>query len=177
MSKAKRVTKVTYKDVTLEQAQQASEQFAVSFTKLSAVETKMNQLIDKVKSRYQDEITLLQEALRQPSEVLETYAKEQKPYWGKKKSLELLHTVIGFRTGNPKVEKKKGFSWDAVRDLLKKYPKFDKFIRKVEDVNKEAILAETDEKMLEDLKDRAFVFIDQDEKFYIQKKQEELETV
>ena len=171
---AKRVSKKTYANVTLDQAQEASQMFAQTKNKLAKIEAKMNEEINKVKAKYADQVTDLSEELEEPAEILEVFAKEQKDSWGKKKSLELLHCIIGFRTGTPKVDKKKGFSWDAVLELMKKNALFSKFIRTTEEINKESILAEKDEKLLDKLESYCFVSIKQDEKFYVEPKVEEL---
>lgn len=177
MAKANRVKKKTVSGVTLDQAQEASELFAVTKNKLEAVEAKMNEKINKIKSDYQEEITELKEELEEPQEVLETFAKEQKSTWGKKKSIELLHCIIGFRTGTPKVVKDKKFTWDAVLELITKNSLLKGFVRSKEEINKEAILAEKNEDVLKLLKEECYVEVDQDETFFVQPKKEEVATV
>jgi phage host-nuclease inhibitor protein Gam len=168
-----KVSKKVIQNVSLERAQDASESFAQTFNKLSKVQVKMNEEINRVRSKYQDEITELQEALEEPQEILEVFAKEQQTNWGKKKSMELLHTVIGFRTGTPKVCKSKKVTWEGVLDLVKKNKTLAKlFLRQTEELNKEAILSTKDESILGQLKEEAFVFIDQEEKFYVDAKEE-----
>lgn len=170
-----RLKKKAISGVTLEQAQEASEQFAVTRNNLSKLETRVNEEINKVKSRYQEQITELQEALEEPAQVLQVFATEQKDSWGKKKSLELLHCTIGFRTGMPKVCKEKKFTWDAVLELVKKSKSLNKlFVRTKEELDKEAILATKDEKVLEQLKEQAYVYVDQEECFFVEAKKEEL---
>jgi phage host-nuclease inhibitor protein Gam len=176
MATKKRVSKKSFKDVTLEQAQSASQQFVETRTSLDKIEARMNEDINKVKAKYIDEVTDLSEQLEEPQEILEVFAKEQKRSWGKKKSLELLHCIIGFRTGTPKVVKEKSFSWDAVLKLMKKNSLFSNFIRTTEEINKENILAEKDEKVISKLKELCYVSVDQDEKFYIEAKREQVET-
>ena len=169
-----RLKKKVISNVTLEQAQEASELFAVKQTELSAIEAEVNEEINRVKSKYQEKITTLKEELKEPFETLEVYANEQQDNWGKKKSYELLHSVIGFRTGTPKVDKKKGFTWEAVVELLKKNRVFKPFIRTVEEVNKEAILAEKNESLIGKLKEDCFITIVQEETFYVTAKAEQL---
>jgi len=171
---AKRVSKRTYREITLEQAQDASLQFATTKNSLAKIEARMNEEINQVKANYKDEITELTEELEEPQEVLEAFAKEQKDKWGKRKSMELLHCFIGFRTGTPRVSKKKAFSWEAVLELMKKETLFSRFIRKTEEINKEAILAEKDKAVLDKLNDLCYINIDQEEKFYVEPKVEEL---
>jgi phage host-nuclease inhibitor protein Gam len=175
MSKTKkdRIKKKVIANVTLEQAQEASEQYTTKTTALSKLEAEMNAEINEVKSKYQDDITELMEALEDPTETLQVYATEQRANWGKKKSVQLLHTVIGFRSGNPKVDKKKSFTWDAITILVKKC--LPEFVRTKDELNKEAILAlKPTDKKLEKLKDQCFISIGQDETFYVEAKKEEV---
>jgi phage host-nuclease inhibitor protein Gam len=162
-------------NVSLEDAQAASEQYATKSNSLSKLEAKMNEEINGVKSKYQERITGLNKELEEPVEVLHVFATEQSKNW-KKKSFELLHCVIGFQTGQPTVTKiKKGFSWDAIVELLKKVPVFKKdFVRSKEEVNKEAILAVKDEAILNQLKEDCFISIEQAETFYVKAKVEEV---
>ena len=136
----------------------------------------MNEEINRVKSKYADQITELNESLEEPMEVLSVFAKEQQPNWGKKKSMELLHCVIGFRTGTPKVIKDKKFTWDAVLELMRKNKVFSRFVRTKEEINKEAVIAEKNEAILNQLREECYISVDQDETFFVQPKIEELQT-
>lgn len=175
-----RVKKKVISNVTLEQAQEASELYASKYLRLSTIEAKINEEVAKIKAKYNEEVAKLQEELKEPEQVLMVFAEEQKSNWSKK-SFELLHTVIGFRTGTPKVDKtKKGFSWDAIVELLKKNKSFKPFIRTKEEINKEAILqlreeVEADAKILNALKQEAFIEIKQDETVFVEVKKEVLE--
>jgi phage host-nuclease inhibitor protein Gam len=167
----------TYKNVSLEQAQEASELFAVNNNQLEILQAKMNKELDAVKSKYADEVTALQKTLKEPVELLHAFATEQQPSWGKKKSMELLHCLIGFRTGTPKVVKDKKFTWDAVKELVAKNKKLAaSFLRTTTEISKEAILACKDEALLNSLASDAYCSIDQDESFYVTSKKEELAT-
>jgi len=176
MAKAKTKKKV-YTNVTLEEANAASEKYSNTQNSLFKIEAKMNEELNKVKSKYVDQIGELKEELVEPEEILHSFATAQKDSWGKKKSLELLHTVIGFRTGQPKVSKDKKFTWDAVTELLKKNKLFKPFIRTKDEINKENILAlkaDKDKELIGLLKEQAFVFVDQDENFFVEAKLEEV---
>ena len=178
MAKAKTKKKV-YTNVTLEDANAASEKYSITQNSLAKEEAKMNEELNKVKSKYVDKISDLKEELSEPEEILHAFASEQKESWGKKKSLELLHTIIGFRTGTPKVSKDKKFTWDAVLELMKKNKAFKKLIRQKDEINKENILAlkasdEKDKPILDLLKEEAYVFVEQDENFFVEAKLEEV---
>jgi phage host-nuclease inhibitor protein Gam len=165
--------KTTISNVTLEQAQAASETFAVAANQLEKLEAKMNEEIDQVKSKYMDNITEQKNQMNEPVEVLEVFAKEQQESWGKKKSLELLHCIIGFRTGTPKVSKDAKFTWPAITELLKKKSAmFSEFLREISEVNKEAVLSCKDEVKLAMLKEECYISIDQGESFYVTSKKE-----
>jgi phage host-nuclease inhibitor protein Gam len=169
-----KTTKKTIVNVSLEQAQEASSTYAKSSTRLEKIQAKMNEEINKIKSKYEVEITQLQESLNEPYDVLETYAKEQKPTWGTKKSSELMQCIISFRTGTPRVDKSSKMTWPSIVAVMKNVKALKDFVRVKEDVNKEAILACKDEKIITKLKDMCQVTIEQDETFSVDVKKEEV---
>lgn len=167
-----RVKKKVVTNVSLEQAQEASELFVKNLNKLEQFEAKMNEEINKVKSKYQEQITDLKESLEEPQEVLRVFAEEQRPNWGKKKSMELLHSIIGFRTGTPKVTKHKSFTWDAITELaVKLHPHL---VRTKTELDKESIIAISSEDGFGSIKKELFIDVVQDETFYVEAKKEEL---
>jgi phage host-nuclease inhibitor protein Gam len=173
------ITKKAITNVTLQQAEEASKTLAEKVNQLEKIKVKMNELVDKVKNRYSDQVTELREEVEEATKILEQYAYEQKSSWDKKKSFELPHNIIGFRTGTPRVTKEKKFSWEAVLELLKKNKAFKRFIRTKEEINKEAILSlnaanEKEKQLLLKLKDECYLFIEQGDAFYIMPKKEEV---
>lgn len=167
-----RTKKKIYSNIGLEDAQKASELFAVTSNKLSGIEARMNDEINAVKSKYQDDINRCSDDLKEPQQILEVFATEQQKNWGKKKSFELLHSTIGFRTGTPKVTKKKGFTWDAVTEIVAKI--FPDLVRTKSELDKDAIIALRDEDSFREIKDQCFIDVEQDETFYIIPKKEEI---
>ncbi len=161
-------------NVTLEQAQDASELFAQNTTKLDKIQAKMNDEINKIKSKYQDDITELQDGLVEPQKILHVFADEQKESWGKKKSIELLHTVIGFRTGTPKVTKSKGFSWEGITELAVQL--FPDLVRTKAELDKDSIIALSKEDGFNEIKKGLFIDVVQEESFFVEAKKEELQT-
>ncbi len=167
-----RTKKKVLVNIDLDQAQEASETYAVNSNKLKKVEAKMNEEINRVKSKYQDDITALQDSLTEPVEVLQVFAKEQQAEWGKKKSMELLHCIIGFRTGMPKVIKDKKFTWDGINDIVSKV--FPNLIRTKMELDKDAVIALSKGDGFDDIKKQCFIDVTQDETFYVEPKVEEL---
>lgn len=168
-----RVKTKVVSNVTLDQAQEASAQFANAATQLSTLEAKMNAEINRVKDKYQDKITDLQESMKEPQEVLKVFASEQQENWGKKKSTELLHCVIGFRTGMPKVTKAKGFSWDAVTELAVKL--FPHLVRTKSELDKDAVIMLSKEDGFGEVKEKIYIDVVQEETFFVEAKKEELQ--
>ena len=164
-------TKV-FTNVTLEQAQEASKDFAKAKNKLLSIEAKMNAEIDKVKSKYQDDITDLNDSIIEPNAILQAFANEQQSSWGKKKSMELLHTIIGFRTGTPKLDKEKGQTWTTVTEKLQQY--FPAFVRTKVEPDKEALIALRDDESFDAIAKKCKISVVQDETFFVEPKKEEV---
>ncbi len=166
-----RKKKKVYANVTIEQAQEASRQFAYNANRLSSIEVKMNGEIDRIKAKYQDEIAELTAAQEEPTAILSAFASEQQPSWGKKKSCELLHTVIGFRTGMPKVTKDKRFTWEGITEMVKKA--FPSLVRTKDELNKEAVIEiSKDLNLFGEIKAKCYINVEQEETFFVETKKE-----
>ena len=164
MSKIKKTTQAS---VTLEQAETAAQQFAKASNKLGTIEAAMNEAIEKVRSKYQDEILELKNQQEEVLPTLEAYAIATKDTWDGR-STELTHARIGFRMGTPKVDKLKGFTWDAVLELVKSNKALAKdFVRVKEELDKKAIL-DADPKTKQTLEAKAKIVIVQDETFFVE---------
>ncbi|THU36902.1 hypothetical protein FAM09_18235 [Niastella caeni] len=163
-----REKKKVINNVNYEQAQEASAKYAELTTRLGSIEAQMNERINSIKEEFQDEIIYLNMEKEKLFEVLEVYAKEQKDSWGKRKSVELLHSVIGFRTGTPKVTKDRKFTWEDVLEMVQE--KFPSLVRVKCELDKEAIIAMREEKEFHDLQKTCFVDVVQDETFFVEAK-------
>lgn len=162
-------------NVDYEQAQEASARYAEVAARLGSIEAEMNERINSIKDEFQGEIIYLTREKEKQFEVLETYAKEQKDNWGRRKSVELLHSIIGFRTGTPKVTKDKKFSWENILDLVKE--KFPSLVRVKCELDKEAIITMREEKEFLDLQKACYIDVVQDETFFVEAKMQELQKL
>lgn len=71
---------------------------------------------------------------------LADYAERTRATWPTK-SLKLVHGVLSFRLGTPKVDKDRKFTLEGVVDLCKRYGgKLAQFVRTKEELDKEAVL-------------------------------------
>ncbi len=114
----------------------------------------------------------------------EQYAIEnQTELFAKKKSLEMAHGVMGFRTGTPKLKTLKGFTWASALQLTKEF--LPGYVRLTEELAKDKMLADreamvtTDEdplgagKSMIEMMAKCGIQVVQDETFYVEPKREE----
>lgn len=162
MSTTTRQKKKVIQAVTLDAAEQAFAGYNQCTSQLQVLEGQMNQELTAIKEKYDTRITKLQEEKEVHFEVMQTFAEENPDSFTKKKSLDFVHGTIGFRTGTPKLQCRKGFKWPGVLELVK--TALPNFIRVKEDLNKEALLAARNEV---DLKAVGLEAV-QDETFYVE---------
>ena len=133
----------------------------------------MNQELQSIREAYADGLNGLNEAKDEQVEVLEAYAYEQQDSWGKRKSQELLHGVIGFRTGTPKVKFDKGFNGKSVTAILEE--QFPAFVRKVVELDKEKLVAAREDDGFAEIAKKGHFSVVQEESFYVESKAEVLQ--
>jgi phage host-nuclease inhibitor protein Gam len=167
-----RIKKKVFTDVNRENAEGASVLYATCYNQLQKIEAKMNDEINKVKSKFQEDILDLTEKMEEPYQMLQVYAQEQKESWGKKKSADLLHCTIGFRTGTPKVTKDKKFTWDGITEIVSKI--FPGLVRNKIELDKDAIISLRDSDEFTAIKEKCYIDVVQDETFFVVPKEEEL---
>lgn len=168
-----RISKKTKVGITLPEAQAAANSYAENSARKDTLIAQMNERLTSIRQKYEPQITELDEAMEEPVDILEAYAKEQRDTW-KGKSTELSNCVIGFRTNPASVAKKKGITWDAVVGLLKNSKLLKGFVKVKEDVDKAAILkTQADAKVMKSLA-AIGVTIEQEEQFYVDAKKEEV---
>lgn len=142
-------------------------------SELKKLESKIELEKQRIDEKYKQDVIDLQSEKEEPMEVLEVWAKKDAPNW-EGKSYDLSHGTLGFRTNPPKLEKKKGFTWDAITQLLSKH--FPDLVRTKEEPNKEAIIAMRDDKQFEKISEKCYLTVVQEESFFVKTKEEELAT-
>jgi len=120
-----------------------------------------------VRARFEADLIPLEKQIDDNTELVATYATTHPDLFPKgARSLDLLTAVIGFRTGQPKVKVLKRWTLPAVIEALKAR-KWRQFIREVEELDKERIIAERAQYPDEVLKSVG-IQVAQDERFYIE---------
>lgn len=165
--------KKVYNNITRELAEEAMSKFAQSANAISNLEARMNEDLQKIRDRYQDDLNRHNASKDEQVNILEAWAYENKDSWGKAKSQELLHGSLGFRTGTPKVKFDRGFNTKSVTALLKEH--YPQYVRVVDDLNKEQLIADRDEDFFEKVAAKAHIQVVQEETFFVTSKEEVLQ--
>jgi phage host-nuclease inhibitor protein Gam len=172
MSKT-REKKVVVIGITREMAEASFAEYADADARQQRITAKMDVEITRIREKYQDDLAKLQERKDKAFEVMQVFATENKDeLFAKKKSLEFVHGVLGFRTGTPKLKTRKGFTWGAVTNLLREF--LPGYVRVSEEPAKDKLLSDRDIPEVSELFPKVGIFVDQDETFYVEPKKEEV---
>lgn len=169
---ATRVKKVIKSNITRELAEDAFAKFAEADARQQQITSKMDVEITRIREKYADRLTELQEQKDEAFDTLQSYAEGNREEFGKRKSMEFAHGILGFRTGTPKLKTLKGFTWASVLNLLKVH--LPGYVRTIEEPAKDRLLADREEpETMQKMKDVG-IYVDQDETFYVEPKKEEV---
>lgn len=174
--------------VTREAADDAFATYAKSDAQIQKINAEIELQCAKIREKYADKLAALGTDRDKAFEVLQSFATEnQAELFTKKKSLEMAHGIIGFRTGTPKLKTLKGFTWASALQLAKKFLPFT-YIRQTEEIAKDKLLADRDLKevavydtptgdprtvCMKEAMAVVGIQVTQDETFYVEPKKEE----
>ena len=109
---AKREKKTIISGVTREAADEAFANYAKADAQSAKILADIELQCAKIREKQADKLAELDGIKETAFETLQVYAMENKAeLFTKKKSLDMVHGVIGFRTGTPKLKTLKGFTW------------------------------------------------------------------
>ena len=139
-----RKKKVIQTGVTREAADEAFASYAKSDAQIQKITAEIELSCAKVRERWSEKLTSLGAERDAAFDVLQGYAMEHKDeLFTRKKSLEMAHGVIGFRTGTPKLKTLKGFTWASALQLVKRFLPGG-YIRQAEELAKDKLLSDRD---------------------------------
>jgi len=122
-------------------AEDAFAQYAKSDAQIKKITAEIELQCAKIREKRQGELAQLTEERDGAFDVLQSYATEKKDeLFAKRKSLEMSHGVIGFRTGTPKLKTAKGHTWASVLELVKRI--MPGYVRTSEELAKDRLLAD-----------------------------------
>lgn len=167
-----REKKTVYSGVTQEEMEQAFAEYAKADAKMQKINAGMDVEMTRIREKWQDELTKLQEVKDKSFDVMQAYAVENREQlFSKRKSLDTTHGTIGFRTGTPKLKTLKGFTWSAVTNLLTEF--LPSYVRTVIEPAKDKLLADRDTEEVSANLGKVGIMVVQDESFYVEPKKEE----
>lgn len=123
-----------------EELESVMNEYARYQTELLSLEAEMNQRIHEIKAEYEERVAGLSEAADGLVEDMNNWACLNAAEFGNKKSLELLHGVIGFRTGTPRVSIRRGMDEAQLVKQLQATDHGD-LLRTKTELDKQAVLA------------------------------------
>lgn len=174
--------------VTREAADEAFATYAKSDAQIQKINAEIELQCAKIREKYADKLATLCAEKDKAFDTLQAYAtKNQAELFTKKKSLDMAHGTIGFRTGTPKLKTLKGFTWASALQLAKKFLPIT-YIRQTEEIAKDKLLADRDlkevavydtptgdprEVSMREAMAACGIQVVQDETFYVEPKKEE----
>lgn len=177
MAKKARQKKVVTPTPSQNETKVAVKNYAEANSQLTVVKGEMEQEIQAVKDRYQEQITLLNAEKDKCFATVERFATDSKEQlFSTKRSKEWLHGVFGFRTGTPKVKAEKGFTLASALELAEAFD-YAGFIREKRELNKQSIIAAWDDEEQRKKVAKMKLQVVQDETFFLEAKEEEVKEV
>ena len=129
--------------VTRESAEEAFAMYAKAEALGSKIVAEIELQCAKIREKYAVKLAECEEEKNKAFDVLQAYALEnQEELFSKKKSVDMSHGVIGFRTGTPKLKPLRGFTWASALQLLKEF--LPGYVRQTEEIAKDKLLADRD---------------------------------
>ena len=169
---ATRQKKTLIQGISQEQANDAFATNAKADAQIQKINAEIELQCAKIREKRSDELTRLGEERERSFDTLQAYAVEnQAELFSKKKSLDMAHGTIGFRTGTPKLKTLKGFTWASVLQMVREF--LPGYVRTSEEVAKDKLLADRDEEGMYDKMAKCGITVAQDETFYVEPKKEE----
>jgi len=153
---------------TREGLETAMNDFSVKAAALKGLGAELDVELGKAREMYAGRISDVKEAMKPIAEAIEEWATLHPEAFDGKKSLELIAGKIGFRTTPPSVKTLRGVREESAVELVAKSEHSVAYIREVQEIDREAILADVAAKNLTDDQLKAVgLRIVRDETFYI----------
>ena len=182
---ATRQKKTIMSGVTREAAEEAFAQYAKADASINKIQAEVELKCAQIREKWQDKLSALTVERGEAFDVLQGFAAEHPELFARKKSLDMVHGTIGFRTGTPKLKTLKGFTWASALTLVKKF--MPGYVRTNEEIAKDKLLADRELEAVEFIENditkkqvpmgtamaECGIMVTQDETFYVEPKKEE----
>ena len=163
---AKRAKKIIVSGITREQMEEAFGRYATADAEVQSINAAMDKEFVAIR-----ELAELEQQKTESFEVMQVFATEQREVlFSKRRSMETTHGVIGFRTGNPQLKPRRGFTWAAALELVREF--LPSYIRTEEAIAKDKLLADRENEEIAPLMEKCGIIVGQAETFYVEPKKE-----
>lgn len=188
---ATRQKKTVIQGVTREAADEAFASYAKADAGINKIQAEIELQCAKIREKYQGQLGALMCERECAFDTLQAFATEnQAELFARKKSLDMAHGTIGFRTGTPKLKTLKGFTWASALELVKTF--LPGYARQTVEIAKDKLLADRDLEnvgvpagdaagtaagmAMSEAMSKCGIQVVQDETFYVEPKKEEIDT-
>lgn len=169
-----RQKKVILSGITREEMETAMHSYASSDALQRALTAEMDGRLSEIREEYAGRLATLEQQKDEAFEKLQAYATENRDeQFSKRKSMETTHGTLGFRIGNPQLKPGKGMTWAGVLELLKVHKHGDRYLRTVEEIAKDKLLADRESDECRAVMEAVHVSVVQKETFFVEPKSEE----
>ncbi|MDD5705089.1 MAG: host-nuclease inhibitor Gam family protein [Kiritimatiellae bacterium] len=134
----------------------------------------MNAKLAEVRANYEAMFAKLDVSMQKSQADMQAWAVLHPAEFAAKKSLELVHGTLGFRTGQPALKPIKGVRWEDVQNILASGHR--DYIRLSEEIAKDLILADRDS-LGDDGLAALGLRVEQSERFFVDPKMEQTDCV
>lgn len=173
---AKRIKKRIVVAPSREEVGEVMKSFAEASSMIKELEAKEELQLLEVRKNYEERAIALLEQKQNALEKLEAFGVHNKQeFFDKKRSMDLHHGVIGFRTGTPKVSKPRSITWNKVIETLNEAGSV--FLRTRIEVDKDKIIASRDDQEVMQELEQIGVNVIQEETFFVSLKEGGLEAM
>lgn len=168
---AKRAKKIIVSGITREQMEEAFGRYATADADVQSINAEMDKEFVAIRERNAERLAELEQQKAESFEVMQVFATEQREVlFSKRRSMETTHGVIGFRTGNPQLKPRRGFTWAAALELVREF--LPSYIRTEEAIAKDKLLADRENEEIAPLMEKCGIIVGQAEAFYVEPKKE-----
>lgn len=170
MSKTRESKPVLSGEISLDEAESVFAEYATADAKVQQITAKMDGEIVAIRDKNAEKLAALTKTKEEAIDKLMAFAKSKPELFVKKKSLEMTHGIIGFRTGTPSLKTIKGFTWASVTSMLKEF--MPEFVRTVDEPAKDLLLANREQEDIAKNFAKCGFKVEQTESFFIEPKKE-----
>lgn len=157
--------------ITRDEMEKAMHDYATADAAQRALTAEMDGKLSEIREQYAERLQELDVEKDEAFNRCQAFATENREeLFSKRKSMETTHGTLGFRIGTPALKPGKGMTWAGVLELLKLKGK--NYIRTVEEIAKDKILAERDSDECQVVMDACHISVVQKETFYVEPKTE-----